>query len=254
MALLHMLEHQGEIFFARRSMLQNIHSFNLSEIHKKIFYLREDNIGKSYRIIDLFQHVLLADLNNFYLSMRLTFGEQICDIAWKAADNLIEQEITHIQERKKSIFPHDMCSDLILMRSKKTSLVDQFLKDGKGNLLTPQIYPHRNISSLSSGEKIRLTTLLAYEKARTNPELQLIILDEPLAHLDKENVSLQTEMIKKIQQLPNPTAQLIITHNFVEELSNTIVISSCFNMREYKKWKSLILSRINRQFWNIGPL
>ncbi len=119
---------------------------------------------------------------------------------------------------------------LLDMRQKRNELITNYLKEAQGNLSARQVHPARNFASLSAGEKRRMTCLLAFEHARTHPNLQLVIHDEPLAHLDQKSIQDQIEMIKKIQQLPHAPAQLIIAHHFVEELSEQLQETALINL------------------------
>jgi DNA repair exonuclease SbcCD ATPase subunit len=46
-------------------------------------------------------------------------------------------------------------------------------------------------------------------------------LDEPLTHLDKENINNQLQTIKKIQKHYAPSI-LIISHHFIEEMKEQL--------------------------------
>ncbi|CUI17303.1 hypothetical protein PNK_1694 [Candidatus Protochlamydia naegleriophila] len=75
-----------------------------------------------------------------------------------------------------------------------------------------------------------MTCLLAFEHARTHPNLQLVIHDEPLAHLGQHSIKDQIEIMKRIQKLPHEPAQLIIAHHFIEELSDQIQGTTLINL------------------------
>ena len=49
---------------------------------------------------------------------------------------------------------------------------------------------------------------------------KLVILDEPLEHLDEENMLHQMHMLQKIQNIPHPPALLIITRKHVEKIQS----------------------------------
>jgi ABC-type molybdenum transport system ATPase subunit/photorepair protein PhrA len=65
-------------------------------------------------------------------------------------------------------------------------------------------------------------SLIALESCRTFKDINLVILDEPLAHLDKSNINYQLQTIQKIQELSNPPSVLIISHHFIEEMRNKL--------------------------------
>jgi ABC-type molybdenum transport system ATPase subunit/photorepair protein PhrA len=61
--------------------------------------------------------------------------------------------------------------------------------------------------------------VLAYELAATFPEVRLIILDEPLAHLDGESMQAQIQMFQRMQGLPSAPSLLVISHLFIKDLT-----------------------------------
>jgi len=222
MALMHMLEHEGEIYFIKDKSWENIHALSPAALAGKIFFCREENIDKSFRLVDLFQTVVQKDLSLLYANMEQNFGESITHLAWEAADNLVEQEIKHIGQGKPSVFSNSMLPLLSQMRQERNNLVSSYLKKGNGNLFREHIHPERNFVSLSAGEKRRAVCLLALEQARTHSDLQMIILDEPLAHLDEKSIDDQIEIIREIQQLPSSPTQLIVAHYFIDKLTNNV--------------------------------
>ncbi|MBA3957782.1 MAG: hypothetical protein H0X51_05235 [Parachlamydiaceae bacterium] len=219
MGLTHLINHDGDVFFIKNAKRENIHFFSKEELSKKIFFFRSDLIDRSTRITDMFKEVLIIELISDYQEMNRKFGTELTELAWNAADNLIESEIVNLQKGRKSAFPYQMVSDLQQMRQNRQKIVASYLAKGQGNLASPNIYPERLYITLSAGEKQRINCLLALVKARIKKECELVILDEPLTHLDKQNVQFQMNVLKQIQGLQNPPALLIISHHFVDELS-----------------------------------
>lgn len=217
LSLKHMLDHKGELFFIKDGHWQNVHFLKKEALQNAIFLHREDNIDKSARLLDLFKDVLKSELSVKYQIMLKEFG-QYAALAWQAADNLIEDEIRHLQKGKPSAFPMSMMNALQEMRKERHEVLKSILKCAGGNLELPQIFPERVFSSLSSGEKRRMMCLLALESARHHSGLKLVILDEPFTHLDAENLQQQLHVIQQIQRLNDAPAQLIISHSFIEEI------------------------------------
>lgn len=180
--------------------------------------MREEGIEKNARLLDVFNKPLQVYLEDLKREMKEQFGVTLTDLAWNASDNLIEQEIKHLEEGKRSVFPREMTELLRQMRQKRAAILSDIMQTAEGNLVTSRIYPERVFSTLSSGEKRRTMCLLAYEMAKTHSSIRLVILDEPLTHLDTENMDFQIKTIQRIQSLPNPPALLIISHHFITTL------------------------------------
>lgn len=145
----------------------------------------------------------------------------LIDLAWKAPDNLVEQEIKNIEHHKQSVFPEPMLDFLKDLRKRQIAQIQTLLKQAGGNLDSDRIYPERNFSTLSSGEKRRLITLIALESCRAIQDISFVILDEPLTHLDKVNIDYQLKTILQIQKLYSPSI-LIISHHFIDEMKEQL--------------------------------
>lgn len=218
LAVMHLLEHTGEIYFVTQSKQINIHAFSKDELEKKIFFFREETVEKSSRLIDLFKFILATKLSSFINESKMIFGEEQVNLAYFASDNLIEQEINKLLSNKPTAFPAKMLQFLEEMRELRANILQDILFQSEGNLASKNITPFRTFETLSSGEKRRLVACLAYETAKMFKDIKLVILDEPLTHLDKHSVLNQLEMIQKIQNLPNPPAILIISHHYIDEI------------------------------------
>lgn len=222
LALLHLIEHSGEIYFVSEGNWINIHSMTQKNVESSFFFLREDCLEKNARLLDLFKDPLQVHLKELKSEMDKNFGKTLTELAWNASDNLIEQELKNIEGGKQSLFSRDMLTSLKMMRTKRIQILSNILLESEGNLVTSRIHPERVFSSLSSGEKRRILCLIAYETAKTNCFTRLIILDEPLTHLDTENMEYQIKNIQKIQRLPHPPAILLISHHFISKIKDAL--------------------------------
>lgn len=221
-ALLHLIEHTGDFYFIESFKWINIHLLNQKDFAKSVFFIKEENIEKTARLVDVFRDVFTTKLSLLKQEMIEEFGLMTTNLAWNAADNLIEQEIYHIEEgTQQSVFDRKILPMLKTMRVERSAILQDLLKKGGGNLATAQMYPERTFASLSSGEKKRLLVLLSLEMALTS-QVKLIILDEPLAHLDKESIQLQIHTIRQLQQTPHAPSLLLISHLFLDELFNQL--------------------------------
>ncbi len=221
-ALTHLIEHTGDLILAIHGQYINIHTLSREEFDRKIFFFREDSVDKSARLVDLFKNITYPQCRYYLKNAQVSFNSLLVDLAWKAPDNLIELEIKHIEEGKPSVFSNHMLDFLKNMRKKQILLVCSILQKAGGNLSTDRIYPERHFSTLSSGEKRRVATLIALEACRTLKDISLVILDEPLAHLDEGNMHYQIQSIKEMQKLSTSPAILLISHHFINEIKEQL--------------------------------
>lgn len=222
LALLHLIEHTGDLYFVSQNEWVNAHTMTQEALKNRFFFIREEGLEKNFRLIDIFKEPLINCLASTKKEMSSKFGSTMTGLAWNASDNLIEHEIKNMTLGKSSVFSNNMKEDLENMREKRIHVLSECLKSCEGNLSTSRIYPERVFSTLSAGEKRRIITLLAHEMSKANQSIKMVILDEPLAHLDEENLNLQIHEIQKIQTLPNPPSVLIISHHFIEEIKEKL--------------------------------
>lgn len=220
LATMHLLEHKGEIYFIKDYRLTNIHTFTKNELEKAIYFFREETVEKSARLIDLFKPIIAIQLSDYLAENKRLFGDELIDLAWLASDNLIEQEIVKMTTNHPTVLPKNMISFLIEMREKRSEKVKEMLFFSGGNLSSPNMIPERFFETLSSGEKRRVITTLAFETAKNTKGIKLVILDEPFTHLDAQSIQKQLETILHMQKILSPPSILIISHHFTEEITS----------------------------------
>lgn len=217
-ALTHLIEHTGDILFISENKTLNTHMLSREEFDSRIFFFREENIDRSTRLIDLFKKITFVEIQSFLKKSQEHFDCLLIDLAWKVPDNLLEQEIKNIEAHKLSAFPAQMLAFLKDLRKRQIEQIFSILERSGGNLATDRITPERNFSTLSSGEKRRLITVIGLESCRAMPIIRFVILDEPLTHLDKANIDYQLRAIQEMEELFNPPAIFIISHHFIDEM------------------------------------
>lgn len=222
LAAMHLLEHTGEIYFVKDSQFTNIHSLKKSELEKTIYFFREETIEKSSRLIDLFKPAIAVQLSSYLKEKKKQYSDELIDLAWSASDNLIEQEIFKMMRNLLAVFNKNMLNVLIEMRNTRAKILEQMLHLSGDNLFSFNINSERFFETLSMGEKRRIIATLAYDFARNMKEIQLVILDEPLTHLDTQSINQQLKTIKNIQEISFPPAILIISHHFIEEIKSSL--------------------------------
>jgi energy-coupling factor transporter ATP-binding protein EcfA2 len=217
-ALTHLIEHSGDLAFITDGQPTNAHQLSREELATRLFLFREDGVEATARLVDLFRNIAQVELRQFLQHLKQRHDPVLVDLAWNAPDNLLEKEIGSLEAGKRSALPVSMLGDLIELRKMRAHHLQTSLEKAGGNLSTARIQPERAFSTMSSGERRRFTSLLALESCRSIPAIRLVILDEPLAHLDADNIQCQLDVISKIQTLSNPPSLLIISHHHIEEL------------------------------------
>ena len=222
LTIAHLLEHTGELLFIEDKKEVNAHTLSRDEFQKKIFFIREENIRKGTRMIDIFTRIVRQKLRLLHQEMYQEFGTTLTHLAWNVPDNLLEYQIQLLNNDQRSVFPISMVDILKKLRKERTLYVNELLSKQKGNISASHIHAERSFVSLSAGEKSRIFCLLAHETTFVNESLRLLIFDEPFAHLDQENCDYQLETIQKITKSPIPPAILLVSHQYVSKVRNTI--------------------------------
>lgn len=223
MALIHLMDHEGDLYFVKEGRVKNSHDFDREHLQQRMLFRREGDLGDELRIVDLFQKILEKRLSCYREELISLYGGELVELAWRAEDALVEHAIDEMEKGSSPIFPIEMFSALKAMRSTRSRLVSELLQLGQGNLATQRMVPERTFATLSSGEKKRLMTLIVWQEAALFYP-SLVILDEPLAHLDEASIEDQLKVIQEIRRLPNPPALLIISHTRVDLLTSALEI------------------------------
>lgn len=216
MALLHLIDHAGDLFYVENQQWMNIHHLSKSEMKNKFLWLNSDHIEPNDRLVDLFKELFKTSLSDLYQDFTKQWGSLLADLAWNSSDALLEFEIQKMEKGRFDIFHSSMLASLKNLRTERAQLFYTLTQEAGGNLSSDHIYPQRVYGTLSSGEKQRLNTLLLREKT-LHHGAKFTIFDEPLEHLDEDNMRHQMQMLQKIQNSPHPPAILIITHKHVEK-------------------------------------
>lgn len=236
--LMHIFEHEGNIWFFENGKPKNIHDFaTRDKAVSKILHLSTDTINPNDSIVDLFA----KDFNSTHPELLIykKEGDQrkpkkiarkpkhSDEILWNVGINmsnsLLLAEIKKFEKGEEIIFPKKMIPQLIDFREKRINWTNTLLHKSGGNLSKENISGDRVFSSLSSGEKQRIVVLSAKIKTENNPEISFLILDEPLAQLDREeNLPLQLQTIKAIQESKNAPAIAIISHQYLDEMQKEL--------------------------------
>ena len=183
MALMHLFEHRGSVRIIENSVGLDVHLLDgQEELAEKFLYITEATLNKSARIADLFKDSFMVLEDDLYQEQQKKHDPLNVEVAWTMADNLLESEIMKIEENKPSIFPEIMHEDLKMLWTKRKTWIEDYLKEQGGNLTS--ITADRVFDTLSDGEKRRMIAEIAYWASKTKKR-NLIILDEPLAGLDK---------------------------------------------------------------------
>lgn len=248
MALQHLLEHEGSLYIVRDGKARDVHSLkNQEELAEEIVLITREGIDEEDRIVDLYKKYFMLDYPEFvtfYLDKaKSSRDKEQVQLAFMMADNLLEKEIMTITElldpkiRQKpvpGVFPPS--DEILLMlkeiRSRRSCWVNDHLRQKGGNLAASGIDAHRTISSISPGELTRLLVAVA-DAACKSQKRAMVILDEPVKDIDlKENFPLQLQAIKELQRNNPGTAMLIVSHEHVEELQQTLNDCGVVNLEQ----------------------
>lgn len=218
MAIMHLLEHKGDVNIIQNGQAIDVHSLSgPADLSNRIALITEEGINGTERVADLFRKPFReahTDLLNDHCQKH---DLMLIEIAWQMADNLLDVEIKKIEGGEKAVFPQKMLGVLQEIREIRNLWVNDKLKQQGGNVANKNVHAQRVFSSLSAGERRRLLVAVAEATAEVGQQT-VLILDEPLAHLDGKNRQLQLNRLKALQEKDDPVALLIVSHENVEEL------------------------------------
>jgi ABC-type multidrug transport system ATPase subunit len=241
--LQHVVEHEGDVYFAKDSVAVNAHKLSgPEEVGKKIGYFNSEKIPLDSTLIDLVNEYFLHFypvwgqerwINNKGRSIQFSKGDmEVYQTFLFVEDNLLAKEI-EVSEKalvdggEKPIFSKELCERLSKFRSARKTWFDDVMNQQGGNLAYSDINYGRVFKSLSAGQKQRFTLLLAELSIKTNSDLSAVFLDEPLDKLDLSvNFPLQLQKIKNLQD-EGAVPIVIIANQHLEilqqELDTTLV-------------------------------
>ena len=217
MALLHLLEHTGSVHLVADGEAKDVHEFdNRAAIAKNILLVTEEGLIGTERIVDRFR-ALFEQTHQDLLEVHLKkWDRTMVEVAWRTADNLLEAEIKKLNDGQRSVFPAKMQTVLEEIRSVRDQWVRGQLKRQNGNLARSRITPQRVCDTLSPGEQSSLNFEVAKAMIEeTTP--QVVIFDEPLAHLDEKNRKLQLERLRVLQESNEAVALILVSHGDLQE-------------------------------------
>lgn len=218
MALLHLLEHKGEVYLVKNGKTKNIHELSgIDEVRKNIAYVTLDDLEPNDKLVDLFKEIYKRINRKEYEIQKLKYGIMMTEVAWSTADNLLQKEINKLRNSEKCTFPIQMLEDLIELRSERNKWVDAWINQQNGNLLKEEVNSQRVLTSLSSGEQRRMMVAVANAEVEYGEKLAVII-DEPLANLDSKNRQLQIQRLRTMQNAQSPVALIIVSLDYIDEL------------------------------------
>ena len=220
-SLMHLIEHKGDIFFITNQEIVDTHDLSIESFHEQVFFFREENVDASSRLIDLFRSNFQSKEIAFLQEAKKTYPPLLVNLAEKSPDNLLEHEIKRLEKHQQSAFPLEMLEFLKELRERQITYIQSLLNGAGGNMSSERMFPERIFSTLSMGERRRIGILLALETARSR-KVKLVVLDEPLAHLDKTNMVHQVDGIREIQNHSTPPSIILISHHFVEEMKESL--------------------------------
>ncbi|MFZ4099495.1 MAG: hypothetical protein ACOYKZ_04115 [Chlamydiia bacterium] len=222
LSLRHLLDHVGELVFCDGGVAENAHQLTREQLDERILHVELDALPKGARIVDLFSRAARASADKLNEALQTTMSTTLVDLAWQTEDVLLQAEIATMRAGGKSLFPSKAVPSLIALREWRCEWVQSLLNRQNGHLGGGRITALRNIGSLSSGERQSLIGLLTLVEAGQRSKLALVVLDEPLAHLDAQQRQVQMERLVGLTKLPRAPALLVITHGHAQEIAGTL--------------------------------
>ncbi len=212
LALAHLVDHTGDLFFVRGGVPINAHALPEEELSRAVWARREVDVERSTRIVDLFRPFCRNRLDPLYGAMRRNWGQTLTDVVWSAGDSRLERQLRNLP----GALPLGMKRTIEELRSARLKLVNELLqREGLA------ISAEKSFGSLSSGEKRRILALVALTTAEVSPFVQLLILDEPFANLDAESIDAQIDVLERLRQLNR--AILIISHTIPHDYAGAVL-------------------------------
>ena len=214
MALMHLYEHRGSVHLIKDEQMTDVHALSgPEELSKNIVLITEDQLNDKDRIVDLFKPYFKEAYDDLYQEQIKKYKGQdrlSMEVAWLTADTLLEGEL---KKKISDVFPSYMKKDLIELRDKRNEWANAFIRERKGNLkkITAE---KRTFGTLSAGERQSMMVLVAQVASEIKPRVA-VILDEPLAGLDKKEKKRQLKELRKIKE---KTALIIVSHDNIKAL------------------------------------
>lgn len=212
LSLLHLIDHTGDVWFCGKQLI-NFHTLPTETWNKQFAFFREEDLPTSTRIIDLFAQATCKQFEPLYQELR-TFSEDLARLVFFGSDVLLEQELT---QEDQALFPSNLIKKIEEFRQLRVKWLSSLLQQAHFPL---NVHPLRVFGTLSRGESRRMVNFLTLHLATTS-KVRLIILDEPLSHLDQEATLQQITLLKQTQQ-QHQIPMLIITHHHTELLTQSL--------------------------------
>lgn len=221
MALLHLLEHTGSVHLVTQGVAKDLHEFGSpATIAQNILLVTEEGLVGTERIADRFRALFEQTHQDLLTAHLKKWDRSMVEMAWRTADNLLEAEIRKLDDGEKSVFPAKMQPTLEEIRCVRGHWVQEELKDldQDGPLAQSDVTPKRVYVTLSPGQKNCLNFTVAKKMIEVTAP-QVVLYDEPFAHLDEENRRLQLGRLRALQESDKAVALIIVSHGNVDELT-----------------------------------
>ncbi|MDQ3099242.1 MAG: ATP-binding cassette domain-containing protein [bacterium] len=236
---LHIAEHTGDCFIINDGQATDVHMFrDQRAIDNYMKMISVDMVSPNSRIVDIFRSTYIKTYND---ELEIDKKDRkLWEYAKQVSDNLLQEELSLLENIRnssgstlsrlvgtnRSYFPARMLEPLKHYRESRLKWVNEKLKTAGGNLAIDQISATSRFGDgsmaggLSSGQRQRVVMLFAEVLAESESDLKALIFDEPLDKLDEsENLVFQLETIRKIQEMRDSPAILIITHQHINALA-----------------------------------
>ena len=112
LALMHMIDHRGELFVVDNGIAINVHDIDRDEWQNSVVFFREADLSASARLVDLFGEVLKNHLSDLYNQFINNYPVELTELAWNGSDNLVEKKFSPWKMTKNPCFHCQCCRSL----------------------------------------------------------------------------------------------------------------------------------------------
>ncbi|MGV8168694.1 MAG: hypothetical protein ACP5N3_01420 [Candidatus Nanoarchaeia archaeon] len=237
---------KGTIYLKDKdSPTKPLEALTREELQKRVWYVAPSYAFNEIRVCDIYQKKIMdsylqlngktqEDLNNYEILM-LTVPDATLERELYALARDLKKSKTdkplygydNLEGKKfnlegiNAVFPEDMFGDIYAFREARNKIVMDYLQTRGKNF--EHIDPSEPIGHLSTGMKTRFMWEMhreLYGSNGGNGETKMIILDEPLGSLDKDNANEYLDMISELTNSKNPPIVILISHTHQDLIEN----------------------------------
>lgn len=233
------IDTEGSLYLSDNGTYVPMETLTREELGKRIWYVSPDKGLNRLRIVDVYQNSNIED----YLARLRKEPDKLTDferLMLTLPDVALERQLFALaRDMKKdkkyadknfygfdepegkevaiegllSVFPQTMFDEIYMFRHLRNQKVADYLREKGGNFT--EIKPDQTVGSLSQGMRMRFLWEYNMELYKMNEEegkTRVIVLDEPIGNLDRDNAISYCQNIKEISEKDNAPVFILISH------------------------------------------